>query len=394
VNLFDVAVIALILVATWGGYRSGLVGPAFGLAGALAGIVVVVLVAPIAEPALAEYEQPWRAVIAVGGALAIVILGDAIGSAIGGLFHRQVQGRLLGRLDRAGGVAFGALQAVLAVWLVGGLLATSSFDALAGQAQRSAAMHVLLQELPPPDAVIANVGGILDEAGLPQVFIGLEPLPAQPAPAPGQAQAEALAKSARASTARVEAVACGQVLIGTAFSVRAGYFVTNAHVIAGAKQINVTSDAGPRRPAQATVVLFDPQLDVAVLYVSQLRLPALSFDASAPPAGTQAAALGHPEGAPLSVIPAGVNQELAARGRDIYGKGVVLRNVIELHAAVRPGDSGGPLIVASGAVGGLVFAESRSDPEVGYALDPADVAAKVRPVLSSTTPVALGSCAP
>jgi len=393
VNLFDVAVIALILVATWGGYRSGLVGPAFGLAGALAGIVVVVLVAPFAEPALAEYEQPWRAVIAVGGALAIVILGDAIGSAIGGLFHRQVQGRLLGRLDRAGGVAFGALQAVLAVWLVGGLLATSSFDALAGQAQRSAAMHVLLEELPPPDAVIANVGGILDEAGLPQVFIGLEPLPAQPAPAPGQAQAEALARSARASTARVEAVACGQVLIGTAFSVRTGYFVTNAHVIAGAQKINVTSDVGSRH-AQATVVLFDPQLDVAVLYVHLLPLPALSFDAGAPPPGTQAAALGHPEGAPLSVIPAGVNQELAARGRDIYGKSVVLRNVIELHAAVRPGDSGGPLIVASGAVGGLVFAESRSDPEVGYALDPADVAAKVGPVLASTTAVTTGSCAP
>jgi S1-C subfamily serine protease len=393
VNLFDVAVIALILVATWGGYRSGLVGPAFGLAGALAGIVVVIAVAPLAQPALAEYEQPWRAVIAVGGALAIVILGDALGSAIGGLFHRQVQGNVLGRLDRVGGVAFGALQAVLAVWLVGGLLATSSFDALAGQAQRSAAMRVLLDELPPPDAVIANVGGILDEAGLPQVFIGLEPLPASPAPAPGQAEAEALVKSARASTVRVEGVACGQVLIGTGFSVKPGYFVTNAHVIAGAKSITVTADAKGGR-YKASAVLFDPQLDVAVLLVPPLSLPALRFEPSAPVAGTQAAALGHPEGAPLTTIPAGVNQELAARGRDIYGKSVVLRNVLELHAGVRPGDSGGPLIVPGGTVGGLVFAESRSDPEVGYALDPADVAAKVAPALTRTTSVSPGSCAP
>ncbi|MGZ6328535.1 MAG: CvpA family protein, partial [Candidatus Limnocylindrales bacterium] len=203
-NLFDVAVIGLLLVATWGGYRAGLVGPAFGLAGALVGIVIVIAVAPLVEPALAEYDQPLRAILAVGGALAVVVAGDAIGSAIGGTFHRRVQGHPLGVLDRVGGVAFGALQALLAVWLVGGLLATSSFEGLAGQAQRSTAMRVLLDELPPPDAVIANLGGLLDEAGLPQVFIGLEPLPASPAPAPGQAVAEALASTARASAVRVE----------------------------------------------------------------------------------------------------------------------------------------------------------------------------------------------
>ncbi|MGZ3586903.1 MAG: MarP family serine protease [Candidatus Limnocylindrales bacterium] len=392
-NLFDVAVIGLLLVATWGGYRAGLVGPAFGLAGALVGIVIVIAVAPLVEPALAEYDQPLRAILAVGGALAVVVAGDAIGSAIGGTFHRRVQGHPLGVLDRVGGVAFGALQALLAVWLVGGLLATSSFEGLAGQAQRSTAMRVLLDELPPPDAVIANLGGLLDEAGLPQVFIGLEPLPASPAPAPGQAVAEALASTARASAVRVEGVACGQVLIGTGFSVKAGYFVTNAHVVAGATNITVSPDAKGGRYA-ATAVLFDPQLDVAVLRVTRLSLPALHFAAQAPGRGTPAVALGHPEGAALTAVPAAVNQELSARGRDIYGKNIVLRDVLELHAAVRPGDSGGPLIVAGGTVGGLVFAESRSDPEVGYALDPSDVAREVLPALTRTTAVGVGACTP
>ena len=45
-----------------------------------------------------------------------------------------------------------------------------------------------------------------------------------------------------------------------------------------------------------------------------------------------------------------------------------------------------------GTVGGLVFAQSRTDPTVGFALDPVAVAADVMPTLGSTAAANLGAC--
>ncbi len=391
-DLFDVLVILVIVAATWGGYRAGLAGPALGLIGAIAGLAVVIAVAPAVLPALEGYEQPWRALLGLAAALAVVILGDAMGSAIGGALSRRAKGNMLGLVDRVGGVAFGGLQAVLVVWLVGGLLASSSFDALALQAQRSATVQALMGALPPPDEVIADIGGVLDQAGLPDVFIGLEPLPASPAPQPGQAQADAIAAVARNSTVRVDASACRAFLVGTGFAVTGEDIVTNAHVVAGASQISVRVDADGRR-REATVIFFDPRLDVAVLRAPGLDLTALRWSARAPDRGAMGAALGHPQGASLTVIPAAVDSRLPARGTDIYGQAVVTRVVLELSAAVQPGDSGGPLVLADGTVGGLVFAASRTEPDVGYALDPTAVAADITSALGRTTAVSTGACA-
>ena len=56
------------------------------------------------------------------------------------------------------------------------------------------------------------------------------------------------------------------------------------------------------------------------------------------------------------------------------------------------GDSGGPLILKDGTVGGVVFAESRTDDQVGYALAPTPVAARVAPAIGRTGRVDTGDC--
>ncbi len=94
----------------------------------------------------------------------------------------------------------------------------------------------------------------------------------------------------------------------------------------------------------------------------------------------------------MAVIPAAVAGSYLAAGRDIYGRGVVDRTIIELRAAIRPGDSGGPLILPDGTIGGLVFAESRTDPSVGYALTPTAVATVAQAAVGRTTRVDLGAC--
>ena len=145
--------------------------------------------------------------------------------------------------------------------------------------------------------------------------------------------------------------------------------------------------------ADADVVLFDPDLDVALLHASDVGGPVLRLATATPDRGTVGAALGFAGGGPLVVMPAAVSGTYPATGRDIYGTKRVTRDILELRAEVEPGDSGGPVVLEDGTVGGLVFAESRTDPAVGYALAP-----RVRVRIGSdrrsgaTRAVNLGAC--
>ena len=81
-----------------------------------------------------------------------------------------------------------------------------------------------------------------------------------------------------------------------------------------------------------------------------------------------------------------------ANGRDVYGDVPVTREVLELNARVNPGNSGGPLVMSDGTIGGIVFAESPSDPRVGYALAAEDVSAALSSAIGRTSPVRTGAC--
>jgi S1-C subfamily serine protease len=388
INTLDLVVVVLVIVAAVVGYRSGAIPQILGLIAAGAAIVLIVHFAPEITRAMAGIEQPARAIVAIVGAFLIVAGAQAIGAGLGGT-ARNLVGGIAGRVDSILGAAVGAAEALVVVWFVGGLLAVSALPAIAGVAQQSVAVRSLLQLLPPPGEVIGQVGAIVGESGLPQVFSGLEPVPATPVDLPAEAKAAAIAARALAGTVKVESQGCGATFSGTGFAVRPGYFITNAHVVAGATRITIQGATGS---TPGTVVLFDPDLDVAVVHAPGLLVPSLVLATTAPGRGTVAAALGHPNGGGLTVIPAAVTAQVRARGRDLYGDAPVVRDVLELRAAIEPGDSGGPLVLADGTVGGVVFAESRTDTSVGYALDPTDVAVAVLPGLETSRPVATGPC--
>jgi S1-C subfamily serine protease len=388
INTIDLLVLLLAIAAAIVGYRSGAIPQVLGLAAAGGAVVLIVLFAPQITDALAGLEQPARALVAIGGAFLVVAMAEAIGSGLGAAV-RDEAGVVAGGVDSALGAVLGAGQALVVAWLVGGLLAASSVPVVSTLAQRSVAVRWLLESLPPPGDVIGEVGAIIDESGLPQVFSGLEPLPAPPVDVPGGTDAAEIAARAIGSTVRVEAQGCGASFTGTAFSIADGYFLTNAHVVAGAERVTLRSGGAS---ARGTVVLFDPDLDVALVRAADLALPVLELADEAPGRGTVGAALGHPNGSGLTVLPAAVTAQVRARGRDLYGKAPVVRDILELRAAVEPGVSGGPLVLADGTVGGVVFAESRTDDEVGYALDPSAVAVAIGPGIGETRPVSTGTC--
>lgn len=388
-NGIDLIALVLVVFALILGIRSGALPQLFGLGGALVGVLAAIEILVLFRASLLTLDSVQRSLLSLGVVFVGMAIGETIGSAVGAVARRQLGTGILEALDRVAGGALGAAQALFMVWLLGGLLAASSVPSLNIQAEQSVTLRSLAGVLPPPGAISADLHGFLDASGIPDVFVGLEPAPAPAVPTPGQSRADSIASSAVASTVEVEAEACGYTLSGTGFSIAPGYVVTNAHVIAGERAVVVRTQTATY---DAQPVLFDPELDVAVLYSPGFDAPALHFAATIPARGSIGAALGHPGGGPLTVVPAAVTRSYLAQGRDLYGTRLVSRQIVELDAAIQRGDSGGPLILTDGTVGGVVFAASRTSSDVGYALAPTEVSAEVMPAVGRTSAVSPGAC--
>ena len=138
-------------------------------------------------------------------------------------------------------------------------------------------------------------------------------------------------------------------------------------------------------------MLFDPNTDVAILYVPQLNAPPLRFTGPAP-RGSDAVVAGYPENGGFRAAAARVGSRWAARGPNIYHTGTVTRAIYTVRAAVKPGDSGGPLLARSGKVYGVIFAACTNARDTGFALTASAVGPDVRRGARATTPVSTHGC--
>ena len=388
-NPVDLIAIVMVVLAVLLGIRSGALPQLLGLAGAAVAALTGLAVLPAATPLMDQLPAAIRAIVVLSVLLGLVGLGEALGAAMGRAASQALGSGLLGALDRVGGALVGAAQAILILWLAGGVIAAGPFPNLSKLAQTSTALRVIDGFLPPPTEIVLELGQILDDSGLPNVFIGLEQLPAPDIDLPSDALASGIGAQAAPSVLRVVADGCGQRASGTSFVIAPGYLVTNAHVVVGASSILVqTSDAS----FSARPVLLDLDLDVALLFANRVDAPPLTFATEDPRRGDLGAAIGYPGGGDKVVEPATVAATYLATGLDVTGEARVTRRIIELRSRVNPGDSGGPLVLEDGTVGGVVFAESRVDPAVGYALSPLEVVDRISPAIGSTDAVPPGPC--
>lgn len=389
-NLVDAAVVALLVLGILSGIRAGFLGPVLGLIGAAIGFGIALVLASAFRNQLANVEQPLRALMTFMALAAFVLVGEAGGSALGSRMSRGVRDSGLRPLDALGGAVVGAAHVVLFLWLVGGMLAAGIAPGLGAAARDSVAQRVIADRLPPPTVVAGRLLSLLDTTDLPPLFAGLEPSPAPPVDLPVHDEVRALADSALASTARIASTGCGEgIAVGSGFFVSPTDVVTNAHVVAGGVDTTVTISGAVH---VAIVVAFDPNADLALLHVPGARAPALQLTAVAPPRGTTGVVLGYPGGGEMIMTPAAVTAAYETGGPNIYGEGINERSVVEMRTQIRPGNSGGPLVVAPGTVGGVVFGGSRVAADVGYAIGADQTLASIGPYIGSTAAVGTGAC--
>jgi S1-C subfamily serine protease len=334
-------------------------------------------------------DSTVRSLLAV---LVLIVLG-AIGSSVGYWVGEPIRLRLLarpqsGRIDSVGGAIFSALAVLSVSWFLGLSLARVPSPALSSAIQRSFILRPLDAIFPRPPAFLARVQTIIAGVNFPAVFSGLEPVAPSALPLPASVDTPGI-RAAASETVKIAGYGCGGIVYGSGFPVGPGMILTNAHVVAGTQGTTVQSPNG--RSLKAKVVLFDPERDVAILYVSRLALAPLN-EAGAQH-GTEGAAIGYPGGSNEQVLPAVVNGQVRAEGRDIYGQNLVVRSIWIIQAKVLPGNSGGPLVDLDGNVIGVIFAASTSLEGQAYALTDAEVQSDIDKAQGRTAATQVGPCA-
>lgn len=389
-NSLDVLIVVVLLAYAISGYFQGFVVNLIATVGLLfGGLLAVALVPKILGGRTPTLSTSLLALGAVIGAAAI---GQAIGTYVGSDLRDGLKWRPLRWVDAVAGSALSMVAVLCAAWALGYSVSGTSIPYLSTASRDSAILERVDGVMPTQaSSVLRAFNKVLDANLFPRY---IDPFENEEITAVAPPDAATLSspgvRSAADSVVKILGEAsCQRGIEGSGFAYAPERIMTNAHVVAGVTDPLVVI-AGQR--LRAEVVLFDPDLDVAVLRVDGLDAEPLAFD-SGGEAGDAAAILGFPENGPFDARAARIRSSMDLRSPDIYDRGELVRETFALRGLVRSGNSGGPLVSEDGDVYGVIFAASVTDSSTGYALTAKQVAADATAGRSATSPVSTGQCA-
>jgi len=394
-DLLDLALLVVAAAFAVSGYRQGFIVGVLSFAGFLGGAVAGALFGPAISRAIVG-GQTQQDLVAVVILVLLAIIGQFAASAIGTALRSRMTWRPAAFLDSVGGAAVSVLSVLLIAWVIGSVLVASPFNGVVAQVNNSSVLRTTDRLMPTPArTMFSDFRRMLaSNSTYAEVFsgIGAERILAIPAPDPAVVDEHGV-QAASNSVVRVQGVApsCQRSIEGSGFVISPDHVLTNAHVVAGVtSRQTVTTATGDT--LNATVVYYDPQVDVAVLDVPDLNLPPLHFAAAANP-GDDAVVAGYPlDATNLHLVPARIGAVQDAQGPNIYETSTVTRQIYEIRAVVRSGNSGGPLLSPEGTVDGVVFAAAVGESDTGFALTAAEVSDDASAGEQLTSAVSTGAC--
>lgn len=387
INWTDVVIVLFVLFFIRAGWKYGLISNLFSGTGLVGGFVLgVYLVERFYKPGSPE---PIVAISAIGLMIGCGLIGNIVLSYVGQLFKipegwpRRVNGIL--------GAIFGGALALAVAWAVGFAIVAAPTLSFSQSVRDSRVLDHIDAHMPPTAATqLSGLTKTITTDVFPRYLSPFERevVVEVDAPDPKIVEEARLRKAAQSVVKVSGRSKCNEIITGSGFVYAPELVMTNAHVVAGVSAPKITINT---TEYEAKTVVFDPQLDVAVLRVKGLKTARLLF-ADPPGKGDRTAVVGYPKGGPLSAGPARVRGVMTFDSPNIYQQGEYPREVISFRGVVLPGNSGGPLMTASGQVLGVIFAASSSAPNTGYALTADQVTVPAGKGYNSTKTVSTGDC--
>ena len=389
-NGLDVLLLVLVLAYAVSGYWQGFVTGAFATVGLLLGGLFGIWLSPrvlgSANPSV------W---VSLGALLIVLVcasLGQAVLQFVGSRIRDRITWQPVRALDAVGGAALSVVAVLVVAWALGVAVSGARLPWVTKQVNSSAVLGRVNQVMPGQAVQALNsFNEVVGSSFFPRY---LEPFAQEHivdvGPPPPKIGSDPDIRAAAQSVVKVRGEnRCGQGVEGSGFLYSPTRVMTNAHVVAGVGSPHVL--VGDQE-VDASVVYYNPEIDVAVLAVGDLGRPHLSFDRDGE-SREAGAVLGFPQDGPYDVEGARIRARQRLRSPDIYGNGTVLRDVFSVRSTIRPGNSGGPLVSSDGKVLGVVFAASVTDASTGYALTADQVAQAAAKGQVSTAAVSSGRCA-
>ena len=391
-DLLDLILIVLLIAFGVAGYRQGFIIGVLSFAGFIGGGAIGALFGPNIARAITK-NSAGQAIVAILVVFLAAMIGQLLASAVGVAVRSRLTWRPATLVDAVGGAVVSVISVLLIAWLIGSAVAYAPFSAISRQVNNSALLRTVDRLMPAEASVMfSDFRSLLESGPYAQVFgaLGAEGALAVGPPNPGVVDAAGV-EAAGHSIVKVEGTApsCQERIEGSGFVYAPNHVLTNAHVVAGVTQGPVVTTS--QGQLNARVVLYDPQRDLAVLYVPGLNAGALRFAPQAR-SGSNAVVAGYPEDGPFNTAAARIGGIEEATSPDIYQTAQVTRQIYSIRAVVKPGNSGGPLLTLAGEVYGVVFAAATSVPDTGYALTAAEVQSDALAGKNATAAVSTQGC--
>lgn len=356
-NVVDVLIILLVIATVIRGVEIGLIRQAASLLGLIGGVFLGSTIASwIGGSALSQ-------TITIVAVIIMTVLAFEI---LGAHLKIRISASHINHADKSLGAAMGVVTCLALVWLGSTLVSAIPERGIQESIRDSRVIAWLDKTLPPATDVLSQLEQSFSNIGLPELFGNIEPdLRPTDTTLPELSDFTNVVQTAKPSIVEIEGRSCQGIGVGSGFVATNNLIVTNAHVVAGMRTPYVRDDNGRR---SASVVAFDPDLDMAILQTTNLAGEPLPITEAIAKTGTPGVVLGYPEGGPFVAKPARVVELFTALGKDIYNQSDSKKKIYALRADIQPGNSGGPLLDKNGNVIGVIFARSTAYEGVGYAV--------------------------